>query len=106
VYQRGRDSRQRQASAQVGADAVRQRQARDHRPRRTSGRAVDRRQEEITEIAGAVPGGRFVDFGAVHLVTTSALDALKGGGVPADVRRLRPNLVLSLGREPVPGDQI
>jgi uncharacterized protein len=26
--------------------------------------------------------------------------------VPADVRRLRPNLVLSLGREPVPGDQI
>lgn len=63
-------------------------------------------QEEITEIAGAVPGGRFVDFGAVHLVTTSALDALTRDGVPADVRRLRPNLVLSLGREPVPGDRI
>jgi uncharacterized protein YcbX len=63
-------------------------------------------QEEITEIADAVPGGRFVDFGAVHLVTTNALEALKRDGVPADVRRLRPNLVLSLGREPVPGDRI
>ncbi len=63
-------------------------------------------EENVTGIAGAVPGGRFVDFGAVHLVTTSALDALRRAGAPADVRRLRPNLVLSLDREPSPGDRI
>jgi uncharacterized protein YcbX len=63
-------------------------------------------EEEITEIAGATPGGRFVDFGAVHLLTTSALDALKRDSTPADARRLRPNLVLSLDREPVPGDHL
>lgn len=51
-------------------------------------------------------GGRFVDFGAVHLVTTSALDALRHAGTPAEVRRLRPNLVLSLDREPAPGDHV
>ena len=62
--------------------------------------------EEITEVSGAVPGGRFVDFGAVHLVTTSALAELERDGVPADVRRLRPNLVLALDREPAPGDRI
>jgi hypothetical protein len=63
-------------------------------------------EEEVTEIAGAAPGGRFVDFGAVHLVTTSALDALRRAGAPAEARRLRPNLVLSLDREPVPGDHV
>ncbi len=63
-------------------------------------------QEEITKIGGATPGGRFVDFGAVHLVTTGALDALEREGAPADIRRLRPNLVLSLDREPAPGDHI
>ena len=62
--------------------------------------------EEISEIAGAVPGGRFVDFGAIHLVTTRAVDALKREIPSADIRRLRPNLVLSLDREPVPGDHI
>jgi hypothetical protein len=35
-------------------------------------------QEEITEIAGAVPGGRFVDFGAIHLVTTQRTRRAKG----------------------------
>jgi uncharacterized protein YcbX len=63
-------------------------------------------EEEVTEIAGAVVGGRFVDFGAVHLVTTGALDDLRRAGAPADVRRLRPNLVLSLDREPAPGDRV
>jgi len=33
-------------------------------------------QEMITEVSGAQPGGRFVDFGAVHLVTTGALERL------------------------------
>jgi uncharacterized protein len=39
-------------------------------------------------------------------VTTSALDALRRAGAPAEVRRLRPNLVLSLDREPAPGDHV
>jgi uncharacterized protein YcbX len=63
-------------------------------------------QVEVTKIGGAMPGGRFVDFGAVHLVTSGALDALKNAGASADVRRMRPNLVLSLDREPAPGDRI
>jgi hypothetical protein len=62
--------------------------------------------EEISTVGGALPGGRFVDFGAVHLVTTSALAELERDGAPADVRRLRPNLVLALDREPAPGDRI
>ena len=62
--------------------------------------------EEITRLSRATPGGRFVDFGAVHLVTTSALAELQRDGVRADVRRLRPNLVLTLDREPAPGDRI
>jgi uncharacterized protein YcbX len=62
--------------------------------------------EEISAIAGAAPGGRFVDFGPVHLVTTSALAALGREGGAADARRMRPNLVLSLDREPAPGEQL
>ena len=62
--------------------------------------------EDITTVSGAAPGGRFVDFGAVHLVTTRALAELEADGGPADVRRLRPNLVLAVDREPVPGDRI
>jgi uncharacterized protein len=62
--------------------------------------------EEISAIGGAEPGGRFVDFGPVPLVTTGALAALEREGAPADARRMRPNLVLSLDREPVPGEQI
>jgi uncharacterized protein len=62
--------------------------------------------DEVSEIGGAMPGGRFVDFGAIHLITANALEALKHETALADVRRLRPNLVLSLDREPVPGDRI
>jgi uncharacterized protein YcbX len=60
--------------------------------------------EQLSGIAGAQPGGRFTDFGAVHLVTTGALAAL--GRTDSDIRRLRPNLVLSLDTEPAPGDRI
>jgi uncharacterized protein len=63
-------------------------------------------EDVISEIGGAMPGGRFVDFGAIHFVTTSALDELKRSGTDAEVRRLRPNLVLSLDREPAPGDRL
>lgn len=62
--------------------------------------------DQVTEISGARPGGRFVDFGAVHIVTTSALAELRREEATADVRRFRPNLVLALDREPAPGDTI
>jgi uncharacterized protein YcbX len=62
--------------------------------------------DEISGIMGAVPGGRFVDFGAIHLVTTAALARQADEGAPTDARRLRPNLVLSLDVEPAPGDQL
>jgi uncharacterized protein len=58
----------------------------------------------VDGITGARPGGRFVDFGAVHLVTTSELAGLRAEGVDADERRFRPNLVLDLEREPEVGD--
>jgi uncharacterized protein len=62
--------------------------------------------DQVTEISGARPGGRFVDFGAVHIVTTSELARLQREEATADVRRFRPNLVLALDREPAPGDAI
>lgn len=62
--------------------------------------------DEVGQIAGARPGGRFVDFGAVHLVTTASLAQLRRECPAAQVRRFRPNLVLSLDAEPVPGDRI
>ena len=52
--------------------------------------------EVVTEVAGARPGGRFVDFAAVHLVTTGALAGLarRLGRVEVAAGRFRPNLVL------------
>lgn len=61
---------------------------------------------QTTEVAGAEPGGRFVDFAAVHLVTTGQLSELAAEGVDADVRRFRPNLVLDIDVAPGPGDVI
>lgn len=51
--------------------------------------------------------GRFFDFGAVHLVTTGALERLSaehGSGV--DATRFRPNLILDLPTDPEPGWRI
>jgi uncharacterized protein len=62
--------------------------------------------DEVGDVAGAVPGGRFVDFAAVHVVTTTAMAELARECPAADVRRLRPNLVLDLDREPEPGERI
>ena len=49
-------------------------------------------------LATGTPGDSFVDFAAVHLVTTATLDALArehpGGSV--DARRFRPNVVLRM----------
>jgi uncharacterized protein YcbX len=62
----------------------------------------------VTEVTGARPGGRFVDFGAVHLVTTSALADLARRVGRADVAavRFRPNLVLDLPADPEPGTEL
>jgi uncharacterized protein len=64
-------------------------------------------RDTTTSIGGARPGGRFVDFGAVHLVTLADLQQLaRDSGADAEVRRFRPNLVLSLERSPQPGDVV
>ena len=67
---------------------------------------VDPGQEMVTPVAGARPqGDRFLDFGALHLVTTGALTALAGhlGRAGVDARPFRPNLVLDAPGDPSPG---
>lgn len=60
-------------------------------------------QAVVTEVAGA-RARRFVDFGAVHLVTTGALRALEGQRCrPVSPLRFRPNLILDLPEDPEPG---
>lgn len=52
-------------------------------------------------------GGRFFDYGAVHLVTTGALDRLSAvHGSAVDSARFRPNLILDLPTDPEPGQRI
>ena len=64
--------------------------------------------ELVTEIAGARPGGRFVDFAAVHLVSTGALTELahRLGRAEVAAVRLRPNLVLDAPADPEPGSEL
>ncbi|MEV7231458.1 MULTISPECIES: MOSC domain-containing protein [Polymorphospora] len=62
---------------------------------------------DTTTPVGLEPGGRFFDFGPVHLVTTGALAALAGQhGAPVAAARFRPNLVLSLDHDPEPGQRL
>jgi uncharacterized protein len=70
--------------------------------------SVDARpgQETVSEFAAPRLDGRFVDFGAVHIVTTDELDRLEQEGIEVDVRRFRPNLVLSIAQTPEVGDRI
>jgi uncharacterized protein YcbX len=69
--------------------------------------------------AGAEPGGddlvdarpsddgRFFDFGALHLVTSGALERLSAEhGEAVDPTRFRPNLILDLPADPEPGQRI
>jgi len=65
-------------------------------------------QQMVTEVSGARPGGRFVDFGPVHLITTGALAELARqlGRASVDASRFRPNLVLEALRDPVPGQEL
>ncbi|GAA2140358.1 MOSC domain-containing protein [Glycomyces algeriensis] len=52
-------------------------------------------------------GGRFFDFGPVHLVTTGALERLDNEhGSEVDPARFRPNLILDLPADPEPGQRI
>ncbi len=65
-------------------------------------------QEMVTEVSGARPGGRFMDFGPVHLVTTGALAELAGqlGRASVAATRFRPNVVLEASHDPVPGQEL
>ena len=65
-------------------------------------------QETITAIAGAGRVGRFIDFSAVHIVTTGALSLLgeRMGGVTVAAARFRPNLVIDAPRDPEPGQEL
>jgi uncharacterized protein YcbX len=64
--------------------------------------------ETVSSMDGVARLGRFVDFAAVHLVTTGELarlgDRLGDAEVPAT--RFRPNLILDLPRDPEPGEEI
>jgi uncharacterized protein YcbX len=52
-------------------------------------------------------GGRFFDYGALHLVTAGALERLSAEhGSAVDPARFRPNLVLDLPADPEPGQRI
>lgn len=46
----------------------------------------------LLEIAQGTPGGAFVDYSPVHLITTATLDAI--GVEPAEALRYRPNIVI------------
>jgi uncharacterized protein YcbX len=60
-------------------------------------------QDVVTEVSGA-RARRFVDLGAVHLVTTGALRCLEEQrSGPVSPLRFRPNLVLDLPEDPEPG---
>lgn len=65
-------------------------------------------QELVTAMSGPARVGRFVDFGAVHLVTTGALAALaRRMGLPhIPAERFRPNLVLDAPGDPEPGQEL
>src|ERR1700722_16350424 len=54
---------------------------------------------EVGRIGGAAPGGNFVDFAPLHLLTTSTLDrigALRPRGT-VELERYRPNTVIRTG---------
>ncbi|MFL6138989.1 MAG: MOSC domain-containing protein [Frankiaceae bacterium] len=65
-------------------------------------------EELVTKIAGATPGGRFVDYGPVHLVTTGELARLgrSFGRFDVSAVRFRPNLVIDAPADPVPGQEL
>jgi uncharacterized protein YcbX len=63
--------------------------------------------EQASAVPGATPGGRFFDFGPLHLLTTGALSTLADRmGRAVAVERFRPNLLLDLPQDPEPGARL
>jgi uncharacterized protein YcbX len=64
--------------------------------------------ELVTDVAGTTRLGRFVDFAAVHIVTSGALSLLgqRMGGAAAAAERFRPNLVVDAPLDPEPGAEL
>jgi len=64
-------------------------------------------QERVEDVGGPERTGRFVDFGAVHLVTAGALAELGArAGHPVPVDRFRPNLLITADADPVAGAEL
>lgn len=62
-------------------------------------------EEVLTDVAGAARG-RFVDYGQLHLVTTGELAKLEAEvGRPVNPVRFRPNLLVDLAEDPLPGQR-
>ncbi|AGL17795.1 MOSC domain-containing protein [Actinoplanes sp. N902-109] len=60
--------------------------------------------ETAAAFAGSGADRRFVDFGAVHVITTGALERLGAqAGRAVDPVRFRPNLVVDAPADPEPG---
>jgi uncharacterized protein YcbX len=64
--------------------------------------------ELVTAVTGARPGGRFVDSGAVHIVTSGALARLatESGSASVAAERFRPNLVIDMADDPALGTEL
>ncbi|MDA1362741.1 MOSC domain-containing protein [Glycomyces luteolus] len=63
--------------------------------------------DDIVNVRSSAADGRFFDYGALHLVTTGALERLGAEhGGPVDPARFRPNLILDLPGDPLPGQRI
>ena len=63
-------------------------------------------QSAVTDVAGARER-RFVDYGAVHVVTIGALRRLEEQqAMPVPALRFRPNLLLDLPEDPEPGQAL
>lgn len=63
--------------------------------------------DAVVNVRSSAGDGRFFDFGALHLVTTGALDRLSAEhGTEVDPARFRPNLILDLPEDPSPGQRI
>ncbi len=62
---------------------------------------LDHREAVTDEDIGALAPGTFFDAAAIHLVTTSTLDALRQAYPPGrfEVRRFRPNFVVETGEQ-------
>lgn len=64
-------------------------------------------QEVVTTVTGARPGGRFVDYGAVHVITTGAVAELAARlGRAVLTSRFRPNLIIDASSELQPGQEL